>query len=247
MAGAFIISRDIFDNALWQNQMEFRLFFLILGKAIFLEEGQDIAGIHLNKGQWLRSYRNLQTDLEYIENHAIKKPSLSTLKRLITKLERDGRIVTKSLELGTLFTVCNYCKYQDFESYRKATKNNARNRSRTDPEQIPNNNNKDNNVNKDNKDIYTLFDQFWKEYPKKQAKQDAVRAWGKIKPDGSLFTLIMDGLGRAKKSKQWVEGFILNPATFLNGRRWEDEYTEIQPDQPKRQYKEFFVVEVDDG
>lgn len=155
MAGAFIISRDIFENAIWQNQTEFRLFFLILGKAMFAEEGQIIGNIHVKKGQWLRSYRNLQADLEYIENHAIKKPSLSTIKKLIEKLVKDERISIEHTELGTLITVCNYCKYQDLESYRRGTKNTAENRGRTEVEQIANNNNNvnnDNNVN--NKNAY---------------------------------------------------------------------------------------------
>lgn len=237
MAGAFIISRDIFDNALWQNQMEFRLFFLILGKAIFLEEGQDIAGIHLNKGQWLRSYRNLQTDLEYIENHAIKKPSLSTLKRLITKLERDGRIVTKSLELGTLFTVCNYCKYQDFESYRKATKNNARNRSRTDPEQIPNNNN---NVNKENKEnnIYIWFKSRWNKYPVKKGKVSDTQKAKLYKLGDELDRAIERYLSYVDKERH--RGFDLNyknGSTFFNSGYLDYLDTNYQEAEPYDKYK----------
>lgn len=160
MAGAFIISRDIFENAIWQNNTEFRLFFLIVGKAIFAEEGQRVGQIYLKKGQWLRSYRNLQSDLEYIENHAVKKPSLSTIKKLIDKLVRDERVTVEQTELGTLFTVCNYCKYQDFEHYKKATKNtaknNAKNRERTESEQIANNNNNGENVDKE-KTVYGEF------------------------------------------------------------------------------------------
>ena len=59
MAGAFIISRDIFENSIWQNNTEFRLFFLILGKANFREKPKVYGDVQINKGQWLRSYRNL--------------------------------------------------------------------------------------------------------------------------------------------------------------------------------------------
>ena len=79
---------------------------------------------------------------------------------------------------------------------------------------------------KNDKEIYTsTFDEFWNQYPKKQAKQDAAKAWGKIKMTDELSTAIMDGLTKAKQSRQWREGYIPNPATWLNGRRWEDEYT----------------------
>lgn len=73
------------------------------------------------------------------------------------------------------------------------------------------------------------FDQFWDEYPNKKAKQDALKAWGKILPDGVLFGKIMDGLRRWKDSADWKDDggrFIPYPASWLNGKRWEDEITE---------------------
>ena len=92
MAGAFQTSREIFENPIWQNIVEFRLFFLLYGKAIFNEEGYQQGKIKIEKGQWLRSYRNLQNDLEYIENRSIKKYSLSRIKRAIDNLIKEERI-----------------------------------------------------------------------------------------------------------------------------------------------------------
>ena len=71
-----------------------------------------------------------------------------------------------------------------------------------------------------------LFDHFWYEYPKKVAKPDAVRAWGKLKPDEALSAEIYRGLTRWKNSDEWSRDggrYIPHPATWLNGRRWEDE------------------------
>ena len=96
MAGAFQTAREIFDNPIWQNIVEFRLFFLIYGKAAFTD-GVRIGDIELKRGQWVRSYRNLQHDLEYIENNAIKRYSLATIKRAIDKLTKDGRLVSKNV------------------------------------------------------------------------------------------------------------------------------------------------------
>ena len=70
------------------------------------------------------------------------------------------------------------------------------------------------------------FESFWQMYPNKKAKTNARKAWDKLKVDGSLYTEIMKGLTLHKKSRDWIkdEGqFIPHPATWLNGRRWEDE------------------------
>lgn len=147
-SGAFLVARDIFDNPIWNNPTEFRLFFLILGKAAFADEGTTVGNVHVGKGQWIRSYRNLQSDLEYIENNAVKRPGLATIKRIIEKLVRDGRILAEPCEHGTLFTVVNYSKYQALETY----KGKAGNSDGTATEQRRNNNK---NAKNANKDIYT--------------------------------------------------------------------------------------------
>ena len=123
MSGAFQTPRCIFENPIWQNVVEFRLFFLIYGKAIFKEEGCKQGAIKLERGQWLRSYRNLQADLEYVENRSVKKYSLSRIKRAVDSLVKAERIKVEDTELGTLFTVLNYSKYQGFENYRQHNEN----------------------------------------------------------------------------------------------------------------------------
>ncbi len=73
------------------------------------------------------------------------------------------------------------------------------------------------------------FSEFWQAYPKKTAKQAAIKAWNKIKPDAELQQAILNALEQQKRSVQWQKDggqFIPYPATWLNGRRWED--TQIQ-------------------
>lgn len=75
------------------------------------------------------------------------------------------------------------------------------------------------------------FDQFWQAYPKKTAKQQAFKAFEKLKPDKALLTTILSSLERHKQSVQWTKDggqYIPYPATWLNGRRWEDEILEKQ-------------------
>lgn len=75
------------------------------------------------------------------------------------------------------------------------------------------------------------FEAFWKQYPRKVAKPDALRAWKRLKPAGRLLADLMAGLERQKVSIDWQKGggqFVPYPATWLNSRRWEDEIQEAQ-------------------
>lgn len=70
------------------------------------------------------------------------------------------------------------------------------------------------------------FDQFWLAYPNKKGKEVAKKAWSKIKPNEYLLETILIAVEMHKKSADWQKSggqFIPHPATWLNGRRWEDE------------------------
>lgn len=117
VGGAFLTAREIFEHPIWQNIVEFRLFLYLCGKACF-QDGVRIGNIVLKRGQWVRSYRNLQDDLSYIENRAVKKYSISVIQRAVQSLVKQNRITIESAELGTLFTVTNYDKYQCLGNYK---------------------------------------------------------------------------------------------------------------------------------
>ena len=81
------------------------------------------------------------------------------------------------------------------------------------------------------------FDRFWVAYPRHQGKEAARKAWAKIRPDDALLAEMLAALERQRASDQWRKDggqFIPLPATWLNGRRWEDEPTPIQARQFKR-------------
>lgn len=83
------------------------------------------------------------------------------------------------------------------------------------------------------------FDAFWKVYPKKVGKQDAMKAWKKIAPDEELTDTIIRAVETAKQkdSRFREERFIPHPATWLNAGSWENEYDDYFPaqEQPKPQ------------
>lgn len=72
------------------------------------------------------------------------------------------------------------------------------------------------------RDIGHFFEKFWKAYPKKVAKEAAIKAWVKIKVDDELLLKMIGAIksqGLVDKDKQ----FVPNASTWLNGKRWEDE------------------------
>ena len=78
------------------------------------------------------------------------------------------------------------------------------------------------------------FNEFWTNYPLKKAKEDAFKAWKKLSPDEPLLAKILSALLAQKNSEEWTKEsgrFVPHPATWLRGRRWEDERVELEPRQ----------------
>jgi hypothetical protein len=75
------------------------------------------------------------------------------------------------------------------------------------------------------------FDDFWKAYPRKQARKDALKAWQRIDPDE--YPKILRAIAQARRSDQWLKDngqYVPMPATYLRGERWTDEM-EIETEQ----------------
>ena len=76
--------------------------------------------------------------------------------------------------------------------------------------------------NQINKEYIDRFDTFWKHYPRKVAKPNALKAWLKLKPDDDLTKKIISAVSKQNLSAR-EEKFIPHPASWLNAQRWEDE------------------------
>lgn len=73
------------------------------------------------------------------------------------------------------------------------------------------------------------FEAFWVAYPRKRDKRRAQEFWvKKVKPDAALYRQIMDAVAAQSDGCQLAVAhpddltYIPYPATWLNGRRWED-------------------------
>lgn len=71
------------------------------------------------------------------------------------------------------------------------------------------------------------FDSFWNLYPNKQKKLDARKKWARLS-NRDKAAIIAD-LPKRITTRQWVDGFVPHPTTYLNGRRWEDAYDADEP------------------
>lgn len=102
------------------------------------------------------------------------------------------------------------------------------NRQDTEVQPIPDINNTD--IKPDikhkvsNETLLERFERFWKVYPVKSGKGDARKRWLKLKPSEELTKSMIKAVEiQQHEDRRWLEGYIPNPATWLNQERWEDE------------------------
>lgn len=70
------------------------------------------------------------------------------------------------------------------------------------------------------------FEDFWIPYPKKVEKLKTEKIWKTMSYDKQKAAI--DDIPRRKLGKQWKEGFIPNPTTYLSGERWNDEIVPVK-------------------
>jgi hypothetical protein len=88
------------------------------------------------------------------------------------------------------------------------------------------------------------FAEFWDAYPRKTAKGAAEKAWAKMKPD---LHEVLGALEWQVESDDWVKDggkFIPHPATYLNGKRWQDEPPAYGQDDPRYRPSDALCIEV---
>lgn len=83
---------------------------------------------------------------------------------------------------------------------------------------------------------FTTFLSFWTVWPKKVAKADAQKAWAAAWRDGVIsdenLDAVLAAVRSASSSADWTKDggkWIPHPASWIRGRRWEDETTPAAP------------------
>lgn len=91
------------------------------------------------------------------------------------------------------------------------------------------------------------FDKFYSAYPLKKSKEAARKAFTKLNPSTELLQIILDAIENQKQEREnqrqrGIEpSFLKHPATWLNGKCWEDEVNlTINPEKQNATYQSNF-------
>lgn len=90
---------------------------------------------------------------------------------------------------------------------------------------------------KEQKEIEAMFEDFWREYPRKVDKVNAFKAFKKVCKDRKMLATLLAALAQHRKTQQWqTKTLIPHASTWLNGRRWEDDLSSLEADKPQTSY-----------
>lgn len=82
------------------------------------------------------------------------------------------------------------------------------------------------------------FAQFWQAYPRRVGKGQALKAWERIPDAHDLLPRMLAVIAAWSQSEGWTKDggrFIPHPATWLNGKRWEDDPPEMDLEPPEEE------------
>ncbi len=232
MDGWIILSRNILDWRWFKNANTFRVFVYLLLKANY--EPRDFENMTIERGQVITSYPKISEALCITEAQA---------RTAVNHLKSTGEITVVPTSKFSVITIKNYELYQGFDRQNNSqmtVKKQSDNSQITAIKQYKQINKETKHTPLPPKGDVDGFSEFWQAYPRKTAKQAALKAWNKIKPDADLQQAILNALEQQKKSVQWQKDggqFIPYPATWLNGRRWEDMQTQaVQAPPPTYEF-----------
>jgi len=186
---------------------------------------RDYKGVHLQRGQLIISQR------EFAEKCRVSRQELRTI---LDRLISTHKITQTSTHKFSLITLIEYdcaTQIQTHKSPKTQPTINPPTLLETNRQNVKQPNGA---LTREGERLAKGFERFWSAYPKKTAKQQALKAFQKLNPDEALLIAILNSLEQQKHSVQWTKDggqFIPSPATWLNGKRWEDETTEVNSNE----------------
>ncbi len=82
------------------------------------------------------------------------------------------------------------------------------------------------------------FELWYSEYPRKQKKEDAFKAWCDLNPNAELQAIMKSVIPAQIKGNEWWKDdkkqFIPLPASWIRAKRWTDQFQQVREDAPKK-------------
>ena len=160
----------------------------------------------------------------------------ATIEKSLQELANIGSILLYDVDGESYFCFPNWADHQRIQTkksrfpspndgiLKESTVSHGEPPSESNPIQSESNPNPNTNPNPNPRETRGAeFEKFWTAYPRKEGKQKARSAFEKVTV--SLDVLLI-ALEAQKKSSQWTKDngqFIPHAATWLNGKRWEDQ------------------------
>ena len=170
---------------------------------------------------------------------------------LLGKLEVTGLIATSKSEGKITVTIPNLLKYRD-EYSKKSGQTPSKNRESVRSKKQNTDTDTDTDTDKPpispkgeqkkrapkkgemSAESGALFEEWYAGYPRKVNRGQAEKAWEKISPDALLAARMIQAVEKQKRLHDWQKDggvYIPHPASWLNGKRWEDDIDGILKQQ----------------
>lgn len=116
----FILSREIFDSAIWRDDPHvLKLFIYLIGQGRFDSKSKKYPGFEIKRGELVSSLAQISENNEYMWHGALKKWSRQKVARMLDILVEQGYIILLSDTYGTHIRICNYERYQQQQNYKR--------------------------------------------------------------------------------------------------------------------------------
>ena len=218
MIGYTRAHRDRFNHPLFATQKFCRGYAWdwMVAQAAFKPHDIEIKGqtVTLNRGQFSHSMRYMTKAFGW---------SLGVTQRFIDRLKTEHMIDTATNHGQIIVTICKYDIYQAEQSTDKVVGDTVNDTATIQQRYSSDTNKKEGYTNgKKVKEKKVHFDLFWNLWPNKSSKQTAVKAWNKLSSEDQNVIILLPRAGFDAWQRSAPNANAILPASFLNGRRWED-------------------------
>lgn len=221
LSGYVKLYRSIINWEWFKDSNTVHVFLCLMALAAFKDGRWQ--GTEIKKGQVICSRATLSEKTGLSEQN---------IKTALKHLKSTSEITIETTSRFSLVTLVNYTKYQEYE--REVTSEVTGEVTLNQPasnQQVTSDQPHRKNVNtlKPVKPVNNndeRFEEFWELYPKKQAKQPALKSFTKLNPSEELFAIICNAVVQQSKTSAWTKEngqYIPMASTWLNCKRWEDE------------------------